>query len=80
MEFPSDDASQQQNSDFDGLKDACGVFACILSEGVKDVNVANVVYLGLIALQHRYLLTYNITINLLPIGLRHQFLYPLSNV
>lgn len=45
--------SYDENSDGDELKDACGVFACILNEGVQDVNVANVVYLGLIALQHR---------------------------
>uniref|UniRef100_A0A915KZ75 Amidophosphoribosyltransferase n=1 Tax=Romanomermis culicivorax TaxID=13658 RepID=A0A915KZ75_ROMCU len=31
----------------------CGIFGFILNEGTDDVNVASVIYLGLIALQHR---------------------------
>uniref|UniRef100_A0A915JGP0 Glutamine amidotransferase type-2 domain-containing protein n=1 Tax=Romanomermis culicivorax TaxID=13658 RepID=A0A915JGP0_ROMCU len=37
----------------DELRDACGVFASILSEKARDINVANIIYMGLIALQHR---------------------------
>lgn len=38
-----------------GLTHACGVFACIRADGVssEEVDVASVISLGLVSLQHR---------------------------
>lgn len=39
----------------DGLREACGVMACVLAEGTpaSSLNVATTICLGLVALQHR---------------------------
>lgn len=48
---------QVEESDGDGeLREECGVFGCVLAKaeaGQDLVNVAQVIYLGLVALQHR---------------------------
>lgn len=48
---------QVQEGDGDGeLREECGVFGCVLSRaeaGLELVSVAQVIYLGLVALQHR---------------------------
>lgn len=38
------------------LREACGVFGCVTAQDCPAgvVNVAQVIYLGLVALQHRY--------------------------
>ena len=42
-------------SDETGLAHACGVFACIRADGVSsgEVDVASIISLGLVSLQHR---------------------------
>ena len=42
-------------SDEEVLQDACAVFGCVTSlEVAESVNISNIIYLGLMALQHRY--------------------------
>ena len=39
-----------------GLRHACGVFGCILSgdKASEELDVAHLIYTGLVGLQHRY--------------------------
>ncbi|XP_037798533.1 amidophosphoribosyltransferase-like [Penaeus monodon] len=47
--------SADEGADEDELREACGVFGCVVARNTPEgsVNVAQVVYLGLVALQHR---------------------------
>ncbi|XP_063608996.1 amidophosphoribosyltransferase-like, partial [Penaeus indicus] len=47
--------SAEEGADEDELREACGVFGCVVARNTPEgsVNVAQVIYLGLVALQHR---------------------------
>lgn len=49
-------AGQERASDAEyGLREACGVFGCVATDSwPTDLDVAHIVHLGLIGLQHRY--------------------------
>lgn len=44
-----------ENEESEELREACGIFGCIASgEWPTNLDISHIIYLGLIALQHRY--------------------------